>query len=39
MRSPRTQMVHEYIEDPAVLASALQAGHESSLPWLPSRQG
>jgi hypothetical protein len=28
MRKLRNQMVHEYIEDPAVLASALQAGHD-----------
>lgn len=28
MRQLRNQMVHEYIEDPAVLASALQAGHD-----------
>ena len=28
MRQPRNQMVHEYIEDPAILADALQAGHE-----------
>jgi len=28
MRRLRNQMVHEYIEDPVVLASALQAGHE-----------
>ncbi|MFP4131081.1 hypothetical protein [Thiohalospira sp.] len=27
MRQLRNQMVHEYIEDPAVLASALEAGH------------
>lgn len=27
-RRLRNQMVHEYVEDPAVLASALQAGHE-----------
>jgi hypothetical protein len=27
MRSLRNQMVHEYVEDPAVLASALQTGH------------
>jgi uncharacterized protein with HEPN domain len=28
MRKLRNQMVHEYIEDAIVLASALQAGHE-----------
>lgn len=28
MRKLRNQMVHEYIEDAVVLASALQAGHE-----------
>lgn len=28
IRKLRNQMVHEYIEDPTVLASALQAGHE-----------
>lgn len=28
MRSLRNQMVHEYVEDPVVLASALQTGHE-----------
>jgi len=28
MRQLRNQMVHEYIEDPAILADALQAGHE-----------
>ncbi|MBI5006872.1 MAG: hypothetical protein HZB95_07065 [Nitrosomonadales bacterium] len=27
MRYLRNQMVHEYVEDPAVLVSALQAGH------------
>ena len=27
MRSLRNQMVHEYVEDPAVLTSALQTGH------------
>lgn len=27
-RKLRNQMIHEYIEDPAILASALQAGHE-----------
>lgn len=27
MRKLRNQMVHEYVEDPAVLASALQSGH------------
>lgn len=27
MRKLRNQMVHEYVEDPAVLASALQTGH------------
>ena len=27
MRRLRNQMVHEYVEDPAVLASALEAGH------------
>lgn len=28
MRQLRNQMVHEYIEDPAILADALQSGHE-----------
>jgi uncharacterized protein with HEPN domain len=28
MRNLRNQMIHEYVEDPAVLASALQAGHD-----------
>ncbi len=28
IRKLRNQMVHEYIEDPVVLASALQMGHE-----------
>ena len=27
MRNLRNQMVHEYVEDPAVLVSALQSGH------------
>jgi len=27
MRSPRNQMVHEYVEDPVVLINALQSGH------------
>ena len=27
MRNLRNQMVHEYVEDPAVLTSALQSGH------------
>jgi len=27
MRTLRNQMIHEYIEDPVVLASALQTGH------------
>lgn len=27
-RKLRNQMIHEYVEDPAILASALQAGHE-----------
>jgi hypothetical protein len=27
MRNPRNQMVHEYVEDPVVLTSALQTGH------------
>ena len=27
MRNLRNQMVHEYVEDPVVLASALQTGH------------
>lgn len=27
MRNLRKQMVHEYVEDPVVLASALQSGH------------
>jgi hypothetical protein len=28
MRNLRNQMVHEYVEDPAVLSNALQVGHE-----------
>lgn len=28
IRQLRNQMVHEYIEDPVILASALQAGHD-----------
>lgn len=28
MRKLRNQMVHEYVEDPIILASALQAAHE-----------
>jgi uncharacterized protein YutE (UPF0331/DUF86 family) len=28
MRRLRNQMVHEYIKDPAVLADALQSGHD-----------
>ncbi|HET8701290.1 MAG TPA: hypothetical protein VFL97_06455, partial [Nitrococcus sp.] len=28
IRKLRNQMVHEYIEDPAILANALQIGHE-----------
>jgi hypothetical protein len=28
MRSLRNQMIHEYIEDPKILAEALQAGHD-----------
>ena len=28
MRSLRNQMVHEYIEDLAILSTALQSGHE-----------
>lgn len=27
MRQLRNQMVHEYVEDPVVLSSALQTGH------------
>ena len=27
MRRLRNQMVHEYVDDPVILASALQAGH------------
>ena len=27
MRNLRNQMIHEYVEDPVVLASALQTGH------------
>ena len=27
MRSLRSQMIHEYVEDPAILSSALQTGH------------
>jgi hypothetical protein len=27
IRNLRNQMVHEYVEDPAVLTSALQTGH------------
>ena len=33
MRKLRNQMVHEYVDDPVVLASALQAGH-SFVPML-----
>ena len=29
IRRLRNQMIHEYIEDPVVLADALQAGHDS----------
>jgi hypothetical protein len=28
MRNIRNQMIHEYVEDPAVLISALQTGHD-----------
>lgn len=28
LRKLRNQMIHEYVEDPAILASALQTGHE-----------
>lgn len=28
MRKLRNQMIHEYIEDPAILAAALQAAHD-----------
>lgn len=28
MRKLRNQMVHEYVEDPEILASALQSGHD-----------
>jgi len=28
MRNLRNQMIHEYVEDPVVLASAMQTGHE-----------
>ncbi|MEI7430773.1 MAG: hypothetical protein WCL27_09980 [Betaproteobacteria bacterium] len=28
MRQLRNQMVHEYVEDPVILSSALQTGHE-----------
>lgn len=35
VRRLRNQMVHEYIEDPNILASALQAGHEN-VPMLVS---
>lgn len=28
MRNLRNQMVHEYVEDPVILSSALQAGHD-----------
>ena len=28
MRNLRNQMIHEYVEDPVVLASALQTGHD-----------
>ncbi len=27
MRSLRNQMIHEYVEDPVLLANALQTGH------------
>jgi uncharacterized protein with HEPN domain len=33
MRRLRNQMVHEYIEDLAVLASALRSGHAFYLCW------
>jgi hypothetical protein len=33
MRQLRNQMVHEYIEDLAVLASALRSGHAFYLCW------
>jgi hypothetical protein len=29
MRNLRNQMIHEYVEDPVVLHSALQSGHDS----------
>jgi len=28
MRNLRNQMIHEYVEDPVVLHSALQSGHD-----------
>jgi hypothetical protein len=31
MRNLRNQMVHEYVEDPAILSSALQTGHDFTL--------
>lgn len=43
-RRLRNQMVHEYVEDPIVLASALQAGHEfvpvlaAVVQWLATRR-
>ena len=34
MRNLRNQMVHEYVEDPVVLASALQTGHDFVPSWI-----
>jgi hypothetical protein len=34
MRAPRNQMVHEYVEDPDVLAGALRAGHDFARPLI-----
>jgi uncharacterized protein YutE (UPF0331/DUF86 family) len=34
MRALRNQMVHEYVEDPEVLAAALRAGHDFVAPLI-----
>lgn len=34
MRALRNQMVHEYVEDPDVLAGALRAGHDFARPLI-----
>ena len=38
MRRLRNQMVHEYTEDLAILASALRSGH-TFVPWWPQPDG